>query len=327
MAGARTSLEIAIYDLVLAGSARDLVAKTLADLKARGICPRVVYNVDYRARSHNPPPQMIVVPHDLLQFCDGRPVPGQPDLMHQKYVIRDGEAVWTGSTNWTNDSWSLEENVIVTVASRAVAAAYQQDFEDLWSTQVVENSGRYQPDWIELAAGTRVRPYFTPYRARKLVHEIAQRLATAQRRIRICSPVLTSGPILATLAEMVQQGLKADVKGVYDATQMAEVRAQWGGNPLAAWKLAALDQVVRGIPFSGKPSTPWGRGSVHDFMHAKCVVCDDSIFVGSYNLSHSGEDNAENVLEFEDAALADRFAGFIDSVAAAYPPVVVPLNG
>ena len=325
MAAARTSLDVAIYDLVLQGPPRDLMAKTLSDLKARGVCPRVVYNVDYHARSHNPPPQMIVVPHDLLQFCDARPVPGQPDLMHQKYVIRDGEAVWTGSTNWTNDSWSLEENVIVTVAAGAVAAAYQQDFEDLWSTRVVENSGRYRPDWIELAAGSRVRPYFTPFRARKLVHEIAQRLSTARRRVRICSPVLTSGPILATLAEMVQEGVKADVKGVFDATQMAEVRAQWQGNPLAAWKLTALDQVLRGIPFTGKASTPWGQGTAHDFMHAKCVVCDDHVFVGSYNLSHSGEDNAENVLEFEDAALADRFAAFIDSVVAAYPPVVVPL--
>ena len=300
------------------------MAEALKGLAARGIRPRVVYNVDYEARSHNPPPQMVVAPHDLLGLCDARPVPGKPDLMHQKYVIRDREVVWTGSTNWTNDSWSLEENVILRVAGGAVAAAYQQDFDDLWTTRTVENSGRYRPDWIDLGPGSRVRPYFTPYRARKLVHEISQRLSTARRSVRICSPVLTSGPILATLAEMVQQGLKADVKGVFDATQMAEVRVQWESNPLAAWKLKALDQVLHGIPFTGKVSTPWGRGTVHDFMHAKCVVCDDFVFAGSYNLSHSGEDNAENVLELEDAALAGQFGAYIDSVIASYPPAVVP---
>ena len=41
-------------------------------------------------------------------------------------------------------------------------------------------------------------------------------------------------------------------------------------------------------------------------MHAKVTVCDDTVFVGSFNLSRSGEKNAENVLEIEDAALADQ---------------------
>ena len=45
------------------------------------------------------------------------------------------------------------------------------------------------------------------------------------------------------------------------------------------------------------------------------------MFVGSFNLSRSGEKNAENVLEIEDAAIADRLAAFVDGVRAKYPPV------
>jgi phosphatidylserine/phosphatidylglycerophosphate/cardiolipin synthase-like enzyme len=56
-------------------------------------------------------------------------------------------------------------------------------------------------------------------------------------------------------------------------------------------------------------------------MHAKVTVADDVVFVGSFNLSHSGELNAENVLEIADAALAERLAAFIDEVRAKYPPV------
>ena len=54
-------------------------------------------------------------------------------------------------------------------------------------------------------------------------------------------------------------------------------------------------------------------------MHAKVTVVDDSVFVGSFNLSRSGERNAENVLELEDAALANQLADFVDEVRAHYP--------
>jgi phosphatidylserine/phosphatidylglycerophosphate/cardiolipin synthase-like enzyme len=105
---------------------------------------------------------------------------------------------------------------------------------------------------------------------------------------------------------------------------MGEVRFQWSTNPAAAWKLRAWETVAAGIPFGSKLSTPYASGSVHDFMHAKATVSDDTVFCGSYNLSHSGEENAENVLEIEDAALADSFVAYIDQVSARYGrPVAV----
>ena len=50
-------------------------------------------------------------------------------------------------------------------------------------------------------------------------------------------------------------------------------------------------------------------------------LIDDRVFVGSFNLSRSGERNAENMLEIEDAAIAERLAGFVDEVRARYPRV------
>jgi phosphatidylserine/phosphatidylglycerophosphate/cardiolipin synthase-like enzyme len=43
------------------------------------------------------------------------------------------------------------------------------------------------------------------------------------------------------------------------------------------------------------------------------------VFLGSFNLSRSGELNAENVLEIADVALADRLAAFVDELRAVYP--------
>jgi phosphatidylserine/phosphatidylglycerophosphate/cardiolipin synthase-like enzyme len=289
----------------------------------RGVTVRLVFNQDHDLVIPVPPPPSIDLTFiDQLKSMGVQvmPVPGVPDLMHHKYVVRDGATVLTGSTNWTNDSWTREENVIVTLASGDVAADYRTNFEELWQKPVVADSGRISSPWSALADGTRVRPYFCPGRAMKLVHAMARSLASAQKRIRICSPVITSGPILGTLAELVEHPTGVDIAGVYDATQMDEVHHQWATQAGAAWKIAAFQTVVGAIRFGAKRSTPYGVGTVHDFMHAKILVADDYVYTGSFNLSHSGEENAENVIQIESAAVADMCAAFIDRVAARYGP-------
>jgi phosphatidylserine/phosphatidylglycerophosphate/cardiolipin synthase-like enzyme len=114
---------------------------------------------------------------------------------------------------------------------------------------------------------------------------------------------------------------KVDVAGVVDATQVGQVVYQWHENGNASWKIPSLRFVLEHAAFTGKASTPYGPGTVHDYMHAKITVADDTVFVGSFNLSHSGERNAENVLEIADAALADRMAAFIDEIRGKYAPV------
>jgi phosphatidylserine/phosphatidylglycerophosphate/cardiolipin synthase-like enzyme len=242
--------------------------------------------------------------------------------MHHKYVIRDGDSVWTGSTNWTDDSWSREENVIVVVASEAVAHAYTTDFEQLWESGNVAESGFVDPNPIHVGEA-RVRAWFAPGHGEAMATRIAHRIARAKRRVRVSSPVLTSGPILGALAETVSDG-KVDVTGVVDATQMKGVYHQWQLNGNAEWKVPVIARVLGGAPFTGKESTPYGQGDVHDYMHAKVAVMDDYVFTGSYNMSHSGEVNAENVLEIRNQALADRLVGFVDEVRSRYPMAPLP---
>ena len=59
-------------------------------------------------------------------------------------------------------------------------------------------------------------------------------------------------------------------------------------------------------------------------MHAKFVVADDEVLVGSYNLSRGGEENAENVLHVVNEEVAVRFASFADRVAARYRSPALP---
>jgi phosphatidylserine/phosphatidylglycerophosphate/cardiolipin synthase-like enzyme len=318
---ARESLDLALYDVRLPGAVGDAVADALREAVARGVAVRLLYNVPGVWRVPVPPP-----PSTRPEILEALPVAtrgiaGQPDLMHHKYVVRDGEAVWTGSANWTIHSWTRQENVLATVESPAVAAAYTEDFEQLWSTGDVERSGRVEPAAAEVD-GRTVRAWFTPGRGRALSQRIATAFGEARRRIRIASPVITAGPILGTLAEVASEG-RVELAGVVDATQVAQVVAQWRANGNASWKLPALERVMADERVHGKPSTPWQPDSLHDFMHAKVTVADDTVFLGSFNLSRSGEENAENVLEITDPELAGRLATFIDTVRARYPDVVI----
>ena len=135
--------------------------------------------------------------------------------------------------------------------------------------------------------------------------------------------MLTSGPILGTLVEVVNED-RCDVAGVIDDTQVDQVFGQWKTNGVSEWKIPLLRRVIEGAEFSGKSSIPWTPTSVHDFMHAKVVVADDIAFLGSFNFSRSGERNAENVLEVTDAGFADRLAAFVDEVRALYPRATPP---
>jgi len=315
VAAAKQTLEIAVYDLNLPPELHDIVCGALVAAQERGVAVRLAYNLDHAKAAPVPPP-----PSTDPDAVESMPfptvaIPGVPDLMHHKYVVRDAASVWTGSTNWTADSWTREENVIVTVDSAAVAERYREDFEQLWTTRDVAHSGK-----VDTAPVDGMRAWFCPGHGAKLAHRIAKAIGSAQRRVRIASPVISSAPILATLAQVASDG-KVDLAGVVDATQIAEVLQQWHENCNAEWKSPLLRTTLTRAPFSGKVTTPYAPGSVHDYMHAKLTVADDTVFAGSFNLSHSGELNAENVLEFHDPQIAERLAAFVDEVRGRYPPV------
>jgi phosphatidylserine/phosphatidylglycerophosphate/cardiolipin synthase-like enzyme len=311
--GARQTLDLAQYDFDLGAETAAIVGDAIRRAAGRGVRARLVYNVDHRNPIPVPPPSSPDVTLIESLPVEARPIAGVPDLMHHKYIVRDRTSVWTGSTNWTDDSWSRQENVIVTVDSRGVAADYRRNFEQLLSAESVAETGTAEPVWREA-----VRAWFTPGHGEDLSHRIAQAIGHARRRIRICSPVLSAPSVLGALAGAVAAG-RVDVAGCLDETQIREVARQWRAGP-SSWKLPLLARVVAGA-FTAKRSTPYGAGSVHDFMHAKLTVADDTVFVGSFNLSRSGEQNAENVLEIADAAIADQLAAYADDVRARYPAI------
>ena len=330
LAAARSSLDVAIYDAhfdVDHHHISDQIVRALNDAETRGVSVRVVFNdVD------GPGPYPAAEPHEgpsamtrVQRAVPSKAIDGRYDLMHHKYAVRDAAdvrnaAVWTGSTNWTTSSFTRMENIIVTIPGTDLAAAYTRDFEQLWQRREVEGTGTFddQPSQLSYSGKPlQVRAFFSPGRGRAMSQVISRRIAEAKHRVRICSPVLTSTPGLGTVAEVLQDGL-VDTRITVDGTQMAEVLRQWKADGRAAWKAPLYERIRSSGRLAEKHSTPWGAGTVHDFMHAKLIVADDWVLTGSFNCSHSGESNAENLLEIRNQAFADRCASFAEVVHTTY---------
>ena len=244
---AEQSLVLALYDIRLPDPVGETVAQAFRDAAARGVKVRLAYNdvpEDPDAGNFlpavNPPPE--TNPEILARLpIETKPIKGIPDLMHHKYMVRDEKAVWTGSSNWSVYSWTRQENVLGIIDHGEVAREYLTDFEELWQKHKVERSGFGDPNPIRVGEAT-VRVWFTPGHGKALAQRISSKLGSARRRIRIASPVLTSGPILSTLAEIANRpGL--DIVGVLDEPQTDRVYEQWATTG-SKWKIPLLTQVV-----------------------------------------------------------------------------------
>ena len=286
----------------------------------RGVNVRLVYTStrSTSARRVPPPPKTEPPLIESLPFSTA-PVQAGRILMHHKYVVRDRDAVWAGSTNWTDDSWTREENVIVIVVDRS-SDPLQDDFAQLWKKRKVSASGRWQRDPIQVG-DAMVRTWFSPKGLEKMAHRIADAIGGAERRVRVASPVITSALILGR-----SRRWPPTARSTWrESSTHPDPRS---ARTVAAERQRHLEGLRRsGFSWSGdlpgKRSTPYAPGSVHDYMHAKVTVADNTVFIGSFNLSHSGETNAENVLGIEDAALAERMAGSSTPIRAKYPALTL----
>ena len=308
------TLDLAIYDFEAREGAPAAIADALEAARARGVEVRVVFNME---SCDNPADSRPMQGH--AHEIDGLEVPTRGihdtgNLMHHKYIVRDGSSVWTGSANWSHDSFSRQENVLIAINGvPSLAADFTANFEEIWAREKVDGTGGVGRE-VALAGNMRLRPHFGPYPP-FLGHMVAGRIVEADRRLKVVSPVITSGAVLGTLCEHIARR-SLDVGGAYDATQMRQVQQEWERVPHNRWKIGAWKTIEPHL--SGKVSTPYRPGSVHDYMHAKFVVVDHEVVTGSYNLSKHGEINAENVLHIVDNDVADRFAVFADRVAARY---------
>jgi len=323
ISAAKQSLDIAVYDMRFDDALRAQLVAALAERAKAGVQIRFCFDGDKPvqpniAAGQDPAPAGTSAFVQSLGYPWKR-IAGMK-LMHSKSIVRDRESIWTGSLNFTGDAFTLMENNVVTIDSAPLAAYYAADFEQLWEKENFENTGKIHTEPVALTFGDQpatARVMFSPGCGLEIDTEIARRVRSAQRRVRICSLLINSGTLIGELQNLLHAG-RVPVDGIYDRTQMAEVYTQWQEVPSNHWKIPALQEIVTRAHLAGKNSTPYSPTSRHDFMHNKVLVIDDTVITGSYNFSRSAQFNAENILFIESAPLAETYSRYIDHLKSKY---------
>ena len=233
LSAAKQTLELALYDVHLESENAAPIRAALAEALARNVAVRLAYNVDFGKAIAVPPPP--TAKPELVEALpvETRAIPGVPDLMHHKYVVRDGETVLDRldqlDRRLLDARGEPDRDRPLEGARRPLPRRTSRSCGRGATSPAPATSTR--PRSRSTAIG--VRPWFSPGHGEALAHRIARRLGQAKRRIRIASPVLTSGPILGTLAELSTNNSqnRPDIAGVLDATQIAEVIGQWREKP------------------------------------------------------------------------------------------------
>jgi phosphatidylserine/phosphatidylglycerophosphate/cardiolipin synthase-like enzyme len=349
---ATKTLDICIYDFRLTLPAvSQKVVKAVNAAAARGVAVRVAYDANqksdeeiikqFRGAGGDPAPtgteaflKEKVELHPEVEIkaiaeqggeplaagVANEPIAPGSQIMHQKYMVADAEtddaAVWMGSANFTVDAWALQDNNIAVLESRELADKYTQDFEELWKSENLRDTGKNDQGSVSIN-GMDVRYAFAPGEGTSIRDLISEVIAGGKQRIRIASMVTSSPDILEALKERIDGGV--DFAGVYDYGESTQVLHSWAKYPADAEKAKLLEAVLAHmVPKHSQPFLKEHPDWAHNFMHNKVVVADDTIIIGSFNFSSNAMRNAENILCFTEPKLAKAYADYIDSLVERY---------
>ena len=187
--GAKHSLDFALYDMRFSEPLKNQLSAALRERAAAGVQVRICYDGD-KPLNPNLAAGQDPAPPGTGSFVQSLGYPwrriGGMKLMHHKFIVRDRESVWTGSTNMTDDAFTLMENNIVEIDSAALANSYAEDFDQLWEKENFENTGDIKTVPVPLIfSGNRRQRAF--YFRRAAVWRLIRRLQSGcVRRSGVC---------------------------------------------------------------------------------------------------------------------------------------------
>jgi phosphatidylserine/phosphatidylglycerophosphate/cardiolipin synthase-like enzyme len=278
---AESSVDVAAYDFDL-----ESVADALINAHQRGVKVRFVTDSDNADEDAVGRLRQVGIPVVEDKRDEG--------LMHNKFVIIDGEWVWLGSWNLTENGTYRNNNNAVLIASPALAENYAAEFEEMFAGQFGPTSPADTPNphifiTAEIGEGqtkqVALENYFAP--EDEVQAQILAEVQGAQSRIRFMAFIFTSDEVADAMVERAQAGVV--VQGVIE-----DRNAEGEYSEYERLRAEVHDVLPDGNPY---------------VMHHKVIIIDDeTVILGSYNFTASAEDrNDENLLIIHDPEVAALF--------------------
>jgi phosphatidylserine/phosphatidylglycerophosphate/cardiolipin synthase-like enzyme len=236
-------------------------------------------------------------------------------LMHNKFIVRDGSSVWTGSGNFTNGGLLLQDNNYLTIDSPAVAALYARAFGELRAPGHSSSHTKGIPaaPGKVTVGNLKLSVFFSTQftEAENIETEIQSRLRGA-KKVRVMAMLISDPGILTSLLALK----KVDIKGILDPHMMQNVVKPPKGKSKLGPKLFWFESDKR---FVAAPSHAFVKSDNNNFMHNKVMIIDDKVVItGSYNFSENAELNDENMLVLESPAVAGAYVKYFDAMFVVY---------
>ncbi|MDM8521045.1 phospholipase D-like domain-containing protein [Anaerolineales bacterium HSG6] len=284
---AQETLEIAIYELNLPE-----IGDAILAAKDRGVVVRLVTDTDE-------------IDHlEVLIELNEKGVPMVEDdrsaIMHNKFVVVDGKAVWTGSWNFTPNGTFRNNNNGIYVKSPELAALYQIEFEELFSGSFGPRSETNPNKQVQIN-DTLLEICFAPE------DDCADRLTAFINEAQVSIHVLAFS---FTHDEMGQAIVKRGQDGV-QVRAIFEIRgANTEYSELGRFQDAGFDAVTDGNPYT--------------YHHKVIVVDGKKVALGSFNFSNNADrSNDENLLIIDNVDIA---AEYVKEFERNYEQVLNPPN-
>ncbi len=203
-------------------------------------------------------------------------------IMHNKFCILDGKAVWTGSFNPTERCNYKNNNNAIFYQSQLLAKNYEDEFLEMWNG-TFEKGARTEEPTVTIN-GKNISSYFCPedWCANKVIYE----LQDAKESVYFMTFSFTHDEVGKQLISLHDKGV--EIKGVFEKSQNNSYTEYY---PL---KDAGID--VR-----------WD-GNKYNLHHKVFIIDNSTVITGSFNpSSNADERNDENLLIIHDPAVAKRY--------------------
>ena len=283
---AQTSIHIASFEFDLTPVAEALIAA-----KQRGVDVRWVTDDEHGLEADVEPG------HGQFAMLQDAGIEVRADtrsaLMHNKFWLFDGQIVWTGSTNITENGIFDQDNNTVVIQSPELAAIYEREFQEMWDGRFGPTSPSTLDQQIVTVNGSRIVVVFTSEDP-ALENAIVPIVKSANRSIRFLTFSFTDFPLADAMSQRWKAGV--DVAGVFEKF----------GSETEASELRTL--MCRSVPVKQDGNS--------GFLHHKVIVVDEQIVItGSMNYSTNAEENNdENVIIIDNAELARLYLQEFDRV-------------